>query len=126
MLIFNHPHIPAPTLYPIKSLEEIKKTAPNTIVWFDFDFALLQFCQKNSIQCVVTIKNVQQAVYANALGATYLICKMPLAKKVQKIAENYLFDAKVIALIDERVLDNAIEAGIDGVFLTNYPLRKQT
>ena len=122
MLVFNHPHIPAPRFIAISSLENIKNTPPNSIVWFDFDFSLLQFCQQNSIHCAVNIKNIQEAIYANALGATYLVCKMPLAKEVQKIAENYLFDAKVIALIDERLINKAIESGIDGVFLTNYPL----
>ena len=122
MLVFNHPQIPTPTLQPIQSIEDIKNTPPNSIVWFDFDLSLLQFCQKNSVQCAVNIINIQEAVYANALSAAYLICKMPLAKKVQKVAENYLFDAKVIALIDERLIEQAIDAGIDGVFLTNYPL----
>ncbi|WP_281951423.1 hypothetical protein [Nitrosophilus kaiyonis] len=121
MLILNHPKIEAPKLYKISSIDDIKSTPSNSIVWFDFDFDILNFCKSNEIKSAVNISNIKEAVYANSLDAYFLICKFPLAKDVQTIAQNYLFDSKVIALIDERLIENAIEAEIDGVFLTNYP-----
>ncbi|BAF69470.1 conserved hypothetical protein [Nitratiruptor sp. SB155-2] len=119
MLIFGHPKIPAPSFYRVENKEQIVSTPPNSIVRFAFDFEILRYCQENGIQVAVEIANVKEAVYANALQASFLLCSLPLAKEVQKIAENYLFDAKVVAFIDERVIEKAIEAGIDGVFLTN-------
>ena len=120
MLIFGHPKIPSLKLYSVSSIDEIKKTPPGSIVWFDFDFDILNYCKKNEIASAVNIENIKEAVFANALHANFLLCRLPLAKDVQKVAENYLFDAKVIALIDERLIENAIEAELDGVFLTNY------
>ena len=120
MIILGHPNIPAPTLIGIKSKEEIANTPPNSVVRFDFDFELLRYCQENSIPCAVDIQEPAQAVYANALGAAFLLCSLPLAKKIQAIADHYLFDAKVIASLDERLIDKAIEAGVDGVLVTNY------
>lgn len=121
MLIFGHPKIPAPSFHLVENKEQIASTPPNSIVRFAFDFEMLRYCQKNGIQVAVEIANIKEAVYANALHASFLLCPFDLAKKVQKIAENYLFDAKVIALMDERLIEKAIEAGIDGVFLTNQP-----
>ena len=120
MLILNHPKIESPKLYKILSIKDIKNTPSNSIVWFDFDFDILNFCKKNEVKSAVNISNIKEAIYANSLEATFLMCKFSLAKGVQKIAENYLFDAKVIAFIDERLIEKAVEAEIDGVFLTNY------
>ncbi|BCD67502.1 hypothetical protein [Nitratiruptor sp. YY09-18] len=120
MIIFGHPHIPNPSIMFVKSKEEIAQTPASAIVAFDFDFELLRYCQENNITCAAWISSITEAVYANALEAKFLLCNLSLAKEVQKVAENYLFDAKVIAKIDERLIEKVIEAGIDGVLLTNY------
>ncbi len=118
MIILNHPLIPAPTLTPIASKADIATTKANEVVWFDYDLQLLRYCYDQRIPTAVHIHKASEAVYANALGAKFVTMELDLAKEVQKIAEHYLFDTKVIAMLDERLLDKAIEAGIDGVYLT--------
>ena len=119
MIILNHPLIPAPTLTPIASKADIVTTKANEVVWFDYDLELLRYCYDQQILAAVHIDKASEAVYANALGAKFVTMELDLAKEVQKIAEHYLFDTKVIAMLDERLLEKAIEMGIDGVYLTN-------
>ncbi len=118
MLIFGHPRIEAPRFVKIASAQEIAKVQAKDIVLFDFDFDLLDYCRRNSIACAVEVKNKKESIYANAMDAFYLICEtLDLAKSIQQIANEYIFDAKVIVKIDERLIDLAIDAGIDGVWL---------
>ena len=118
MLIFGHLRIQAPRFVKIASAQEIAKVPAKDIVLFDFDFDLLDYCRQNGIACAVEVKNKKESIYANALDAGYLICnRLELAKSIQQIANEYLFDAKVIVQIDERLIDLAIDAGIDGVWL---------
>lgn len=118
MIILNHPLIPAPTLTPIASTADIATIPASHIVWFGYNLQLLRYCYDQQIPAAVRIDEASEAVYANALGAKFVTMQLDLAKEVQKIAEHYLFDTKVIAMLDERLLDKAIEAGIDGVYLT--------
>ena len=120
MIVLGHPKIPSPTLRHITDASQIARVAAKDIVWFDFDLDLLRFCHENDVRCAVRIADEKEAVYANALGAVFLLCGLKLAARIQKIADHYLFDAKVIVPIDERIVDEAIEAGVDGVLLTNY------
>ena len=117
MIILNHPKIPSLKLYCIKNTNDIATTPPNSIVRFTFSWELLAYCKNNQIPAAVDIASLKEAVYANALEAKFLLCEFSLAKRVQKVAENYLFDAKVIAIMDERLIEKAIEAGIDGVYI---------
>ena len=120
MIILGHPKIPSPTFTPAKTIEEIAATPAGSVALIPYDLDLLRYCSDNDVRTAVHITEAAQTVYANALGATYLVCELELAKEVQKIAENYLFDSKVIAIIDERLIHKAIEAGIDGVLLRKY------
>ena len=119
MLVFGHPKIQAPRFVKIASAQEVAKVPAKDIVLFDFNFDLLNYCRQNGIMCAVTIKSKKEAIYANAMDASYLICEtLDLAKSIQQIADEYIFDTKVIVKIDERLIDLAIDAGIDGVWLT--------
>ena len=117
MLILNHPIIPSPKFIEASTTQEIDEILAKDVPILPFDLKLLRYCFDNQVAYAVKIDSTTQAVYANALNANYLICNLKIAKEVQKIAEHYLFDSKVIAKIDERLLDRAIEAGIDGVYL---------
>ncbi len=117
MIILNHPLVPAPTLRPISSKADIASTKAGEVVWFDYDLKLLRYCYDQQIPAAVGIDTIQEAVFANALGAKFVTMRLGLAKEVQRVAEHYLFDTKVIAILDERLLHKAIEAGVDGVYL---------
>ena len=51
-------------------------------------------------------------VFASGSGSNF----QTIVDKLQKIAENYLFDAKILALIDfEEEINKMCEIGVDGV-----------
>ena len=53
---------------------------------------------------------------ANALGATYFIVDKSLALHAQKIADDYLFDGKVLLLSnDDNEIEFAASHAIDGI-----------
>ena len=121
MLIFGHPRIEAPRFVKISSVQEIANIEAKDIVLFDFDFDLLDYCRQNRITCAVKVRNKKESIYANALDANYLLCEaLDLAMSIQRIANEYIFDVKVIVKIDERLIETAIDAGIDGVYLKNW------
>jgi len=118
MLIFGHPKIPSPPIITIAEPTQIARTPANAIVHFPFDFSILAECAKSDVRCAVEVTGKKEAVYAAAMGAAYLVCRdLGLAKAIQRVAEEYLFDSKVIVRIDERLLELAIDAGIDGAWL---------
>ncbi len=123
LIILNHPKIPAPTLHQVADIDAIASTPPGSVVRFTFDWEMLHYCKANAIAAAVDINSLQEAVFANALEAKFLLCSFKLAKEVQRAAEEYLFDAKVVAKTDCRLIEEVIRAEIDGILCTNYALK---
>ncbi len=74
---------------------------------------------KNKIEFALKVENITALVYASALGASYIVLNQELAKTAQKIAENYLFDAKILVHIEsEKDIEEIALLGIDGVIFT--------
>lgn len=74
----------------------------------------------NSVKTALHVKNITEILYASSLGASYIIIEKELAKTAQNIAENYLFDAKILALIeDEDEIEELALLGVDGVIFSN-------
>ncbi|WP_200762645.1 hypothetical protein [Nitrosophilus alvini] len=116
MIIIGHKDISADTLYRIKSFEDIEKTPPNTTVFFDFDIDLMKRCIENSVEFAVFVKDIKEALFANSMSAKYAVCDKSKAKEIQEIAENYLFDTKIIAKISlEYEIEKYAKLSIDGV-----------
>jgi hypothetical protein len=62
------------------------------------------------------VNNITELVYASAFNASYCIVTQKLAKTAQKIAENYLFDTKILVHIEnEDEIEEMALLGIDGV-----------
>jgi len=119
MIIIGHPDIPFDPLYYVETIEEISKTPSNSTLWLGI-FAsakeIAKHCYENQIAFSVMAESVNDALLANALHARYILADESLASKLQKIAENYLFDAKILVPIsDESEMEIIAEAGIDGV-----------
>jgi hypothetical protein len=119
MLLFGHRFIKSENFYHINDIDAILKTPPNSTIYIKFDednLDIIEYLQNNDIPFALEIKNITQAVYAEALHAKYIILSKEMAKTIQKIAETYLFDAKIIAHItDEKEIDELAIEGIDGV-----------
>jgi len=122
MIILNHKFIESKKLVTISSIDDIKKTTPNDIVVLKglkepFDMAI--YCHKNQIEYAVEISTLKEAIFANSLGASYVICDFNLAKEVQILANEYLWDMKVLATVNEKELESVAKAFIDGVVIKN-------
>lgn len=119
MIIIGHRLVPFKPFYRISAIENIKNTTPNAIVLFDFsNESLLQYCTLNAITFAVHVDNLKEACIANAAGAKYLLVDEALALHVQHIANEYLFDSKILLIIkEENHIENAAKSLIDGIIL---------
>ena len=60
--------------------------------------------------------SIKEAIYANSLNAKYIISEKELAKAIQKIADNYMFDSKILAVIETNdEIEEIAQSEIDGI-----------
>lgn len=115
MIILGDSLVPYEALYRVNAVEDIAQTQANTTVLFSYDEALMQYCAQNSVSYAVQINEVKEGIYANALKARYIIASFQVANQMQPIAENYMYDAKVLCIIDSNSeLEKIAKAEIDG------------
>ncbi len=119
MLIFGHPWVESPRFVKVFSIDDIAKTKPSDILLLEplsVSIDLVRYCQKNSLSFAPTMSSIKEALLANALGADYIFCQFEQAIVAQKIANEYLFDTKILVLIEgERGIETMARFGIDGV-----------
>jgi len=128
MLIFGHPWIESPRFMKVFSIEEIEKIQADEIALLEplnVSINIARYCKANDIAFSVTINNIRDAVFANALKADYMLCQHEQAIIIQKIADDYIFDTKILVVIeDEKSIDNIIRFGIDGVIFSKAIVQK--
>lgn len=116
MILIGDDLIPFENISKVTKTEDIKQTTSNSTVIFDFEETVLKYCFDNQISSAVIVFNIKEAIYSNSLKAKYIICSKELAQKVQKIADNYMFDSRILVIIES---NNEIEEialnEIDGV-----------
>ncbi len=119
MLIFGHPWVPSPSFKKVFSQEELSKISEDEIVLLEPLTEAIQLahaCRDHGVPFAVTVNEVRNALIANALGADYIVCQQEDAIEVQPLAERYLFDAKILVLIDgEKEIERMARFSIDGV-----------
>ncbi len=123
MLIFGHRFILRDSFYHVFDIDSITNTPPNSIVHIEFkeeNLDIISHANLNQITISLYTKNIRDLVYASALNASFIIVKKSLATDAKNIANEYLFDAKILVLIEE---ENEIEElallGVDGVIFSN-------
>ncbi len=123
MLIFGHSFIPSESLYHITDIDSIINTPPSSIIYIEFsqeNLDIIEHANSNSIEFALDVKNITELIYASALGAKYVVLSREMAKTAQNIAENYLFDAKILVHIsDNDEIEELALLGIDGVIFSN-------
>jgi len=120
MQVFGHKWIESEPFYRVRSEAEITSTPPNGLLQLEpleNALTLAKHCQKNGLRYVLEIGSIQEAIFANLLGATYLLCNKALAKELMPIAQNYLFDTRILATIKEDEIEEMAKSGVDGVVL---------
>jgi len=120
MIIFGSQYINSPKLVKVSSVEEINKTTPNDILLIDFKapFELAQYCKENNLAYAIEANSVLDAIYASNLEASFVIADIELAQTLQKLADNYLWDTKILAKIQsEEEIEKVALLGIDGAYI---------
>ena len=117
MILLGHKFVEFEDISFISSIKEISNTKANSCIVFDYCEDLLMYAFLNNVTCAIKVSNIKDAILSNSLNVKYIICdKKSFAKEIQGIAENYMFDSKILFLIEN---DNEIEdiarLGIDGV-----------
>lgn len=116
MIVIGDELIPFENMFFIDSIEKIVKTKSNSTIIFKYNESLLEYASRNSLSFAVKVSNIKDSIYSNALNAKYLVCEKDFAKELQKIAENYMFDSKVLAMIDSNdEFEEIAKCEIDGV-----------
>ncbi len=123
MIILGHRFIASESLYHIPNIEAIENTPPSSTLFLPFSEDIMDIINhvvKNQIPLALHVNTITEIVYASSLGASYIIVDKELSKTAQNIANNYLFDAKILVSIEE---DSEIEElavlGVDGVIYSN-------
>lgn len=118
MLLFGHPLIPSERFYHIESIEAIDKTPSNSVIALFFapeNLDVIAYLRANKIRFALYVASITEAVLAENLDANYLLVHPKSAEEIQKVAEHYLFDAKVLGYIDdEDQLEKLIDMRLDG------------
>ena len=119
MIIVGHPWVKSQRFVKVFLAEDIQNTQSDDVVLLEplvDSHALATYCKAQDISFAVTVNSLNDAIFANALGADYMICEEDAALMIQPIAETYLFDTKVLVLIhNEKEIAKIARGGIDGV-----------
>lgn len=127
MLLFGHRFIKNESFYHISDIISIEKTPPSSTLYLTFDeknLDIIEYFRVNELSFVLSVKNITELIYAESLNASYIVVAPDLAKTAQSIAENYLFDAKVLVSIEEESsIEEMAQLGIDGVIFSSAVIK---
>lgn len=122
MIIMGHPWIKSNRFFKVFSIEGIGKSQPGDIVLLEplvDSHTYAEHCQANGIPFAVVVNTLDDALFANALGSKYMICEEDTALMIQPIANEYLFDTRVLVLIhSQKEISKVARGNIDGVVFT--------
>ena len=123
MIFFGHRFIDSESFYHISSIDAIQNTPSNSIIYIDYsedNLDIIKHAVDNEVRIALHVENVKEIVYASALGVSYIAVSKDLAKTAQNLADNYLFDAKILVSIDdENDIEELALLGVDGVVCSN-------
>lgn len=123
MLIFGHKFIPSESFYHVSNIDAIEHTPPSSTIYLDFSEAnldIINHAEQNNVSMALKVTNITEIIYSATLGAKYIVVEQDIAKTAQNIAENYLFDAKILVMIQNyEVIEELALLGVDGVICSN-------
>lgn len=120
MKIFGHEYIESEKFYPVANVEVIETTPANALLLLEAlpnTLELAKHCQSNALVYVLKVKSIEEAIFANLLGATYVLCEKELAKVLMPIAQHYLFDTRILGKIKKDEIEEMAKSGVDGVVI---------
>jgi hypothetical protein len=116
MLIIGDDLVPYEEISFIISLDEISKSKANSTILFKYNENILKYCNQNNLSFGVIVNSLKESIYTNSLNAKYIISEKSLSTTIQNIAENYMFDSKVLSIIESSdEIEKVAMDKIDGV-----------
>lgn len=119
MIVFGHKYLESEKFHRVSSIDDISKTPSNGYIVIEFsedNLDVIKHCQNNEIIFGVLVSSLKDVVFASSLGASYIVAENQLSTAAQKAADNYLFDAKILRIINnEDEFEQAVIDEIDGV-----------
>ncbi|MEA2047022.1 MAG: hypothetical protein U9O64_01090 [Campylobacterota bacterium] len=123
MIIIGHPWIKSNPFLKVFSIKGIEKSKPDDIVLLEplvDSHAYAEHCQMNGIPFGIVVNTLEDALFANALGAKFILCEEDDALMIQPIANEYLFDTRILVLIhSEKEISKIARGGVDGVIFAD-------
>ncbi len=123
MLIYGHRFIPSDSFYHVSDIDSITNTPPSSTIHIEFseeNLDIISHAKINQISTSICAKNITEVIYSFSLGASFIIVKKDLVIDAQKLATEYLVDAKILVLIEnENEIEEFAMLGIDGVIFSN-------
>jgi len=121
MIILNDNRFSDEIFCKVKNQNDIENSKNNSTLIFEYnedDINLYKFCQKNHIEYAVEITSITEFIFIHNLGAKYAFCDdIELAKNLQKIADNYLSETKIIIKAPIKKIEKLAILEIDGIFV---------
>jgi len=119
MLIIGHKIIPFEPFYHVANIEAILDTPPSSKIVVDFDeknLEIIKHSKENGVVLAVYTRDIKEILFCAALEVEFVIVEKRLAKIAQQLANEYLFDTKVLVFIDdEDEMEEMAFLGVDGV-----------
>lgn len=116
MILIGDKLVPFEDIQRVLELSDIKNTKANSTILFEYDENILFYTYKNQLSTATIVNSIKEAIYCNSLNVKYIISEKELAIQLQKIADNYMFDAKILAIIDSNnEFEQIAKCEIDGV-----------
>lgn len=119
MLLFGHRFIESDSFYHVLDIDSISNTPPSSVIHIEFkeeNLDIINHANINQISASLCCKSLTEIIYASALDAKFIVIHTDLVKDAIQIANDYLFDAKILVLIeDESEIENLALLGVDGV-----------
>jgi hypothetical protein len=120
MILIGDELIPYGQILFISNIEQINNTKANSTILFNYDEMLLKYAYENELSSAVIVKSIKDAIYCNNLNVKYIISEKSLSVQIQKIADNYMFDSKNLAIISSNnEFEEIANDEIDGIIYRN-------
>jgi len=118
VIVIGHKLIDYPNFFRIEKVEAVHNSSPKDVLFVEVpsDYEAWSYLSKHKLAFASVAKSIKEAIFLNALDATYIIVSKNDASRFQKIANEYLFDSKILAIIEsEDEIEDVAEFGVDGV-----------
>jgi hypothetical protein len=123
MIIYGHRFIPSNNFYHVVNIDAISNTPPSSTLFLEFkeeNLDIIEHLRVNELPFALQVNSITELVYASALNASFMIVSKELMLDAQNIANEYLFDAKILVKIeDDSEIEELAKLSIDGVIYSN-------